>query len=415
MSKEILEFSHVAAGYGSQEILKDVTMTIEEGEFGSLIGSNGTGKSTLIKCISGLLPLKRGSITICGKDNSRLKNKERAQMVAVVPQSFHVEYNFLVEDIVMMGRNPYMDLWRKESREDFEIVEEAMKVTNTEMFRGRFYNELSGGERQRVILARAIAQKPRIILLDEPTSALDVHHQIEVMELISKLNRDENMTVLAVLHDINMASRFCKRMIMLQDGVVSEEGTPHEIVNQENMEGLYNMKLVIQESPLFQKPEIVPIRVMEEEKVESPLHIHVICGANKAVKVIEEMDARGYVITAGVLNVGSGDWEVCQHLNIQCVDIEPFTSVTLEKQEENLELMREADVVLVTDVPFGEGNLMNLHGLESVPGKIYFHRNALSNDYTHGGLVRRLEEIGRVKKVTYVGDHDEFMGILKEG
>lgn len=413
MNGDVLVFCHVAAGYGNREILKDVTMTIQEGEFCSLIGSNGTGKSTLIKCISGLLPLKRGSIAICGRENSRLKNKERAQMVAVVPQSYHVDYNFLVEDIVMMGRNPYMSLRRKEGREDYEIVEEAMEMTNTAMFRGRLYNELSGGERQRVILARAIAQKPRIILLDEPTSALDVHHQIEVMELISKLNQEEHMTVLAVLHDINMASRFCKRMIMLQNGIVSEEGTPHEVVNRDNMENLYDMKLVIQENPLFHKPEIVPIRVMEEEKAEDLLHIHVICGANKAIKVIEEMDAKGYDITVGVLNIGSGDWEACQNLNIPCVEVEPFTPVTLKKQEENLELMRKADVVLVTDMLFGEGNLMNLYGLESVPGKIFFHKNALSNDYTNGKLVQRLEEIGRVKKITYVGDHDEFMRILK--
>lgn len=414
MSKEILAFHHVAAGYGNREILKDVTMTVQEGEFSGLIGSNGTGKSTLIKCISGLLPLKRGSISVCGKDNARLKNKERARMVAVVPQSYHVEYNFLVEDIVMMGRNPHLGLGRRENREDFQIVEDAMKMTNTEIFRGRFYNELSGGERQRVILARAIAQKPQIILLDEPTSALDVHHQIEVMELISRMNRDENMTVLAVLHDINMASRFCKRMVMLQDGVVSEEGTPHQVINRENMEDLYKMKLVIQESALFQKPEIVPIRVMEEEKAETPLHVHVICGANRAVKVIEELDAKGYTVTAGVLNMGSGDWEVCRNLNIRCVEIEPFTPVTRKKQEENLRLMKKADVILVTDVPFGEGNLMNLYDLESVPGKIYFHKNALSCDYTNGRLVKRLEEIGRKKKVTYVGDHDEFMKILRE-
>ncbi|MCI8814616.1 MAG: ABC transporter ATP-binding protein, partial [Lachnospiraceae bacterium] len=205
MSGEILEFHHVAAGYGEREILKDVTMSVRQGEFAGLIGSNGTGKSTLIKCISGLLPLKRGNISICGKENSSLKSRERARMVAVVPQSYHVEYDFTVEDIIMMGRNPYLGFRKKEGQEDYDIVEEAMQATNTEIFRRRYYNELSGGERQRVILARAIAQKPRIILLDEPTSALDVHHQIEVMELITKLNQEEHMTVLAVLHDINMA------------------------------------------------------------------------------------------------------------------------------------------------------------------------------------------------------------------
>ncbi|MCI8599801.1 MAG: heme ABC transporter ATP-binding protein [Lachnospiraceae bacterium] len=409
MNREMLKFSHVAAGYGEREVLKDITMSVKEGEFVGLIGSNGTGKSTLIKCISGLLPLKNGTIMICGKENSALKNRERAQMVAVVPQSYHVGYDFTVEDIVMMGRNPYLSLRKKEGTEDYAIVEEAMKATNTEEFRDRLYNELSGGERQRVILARAIAQKPRIILLDEPTSALDIHHQIEVMELITRLNQEEYVTVLAVLHDINMASRFCQRIVMLQDGAVFADGTPQEVINHSNMERMYQMKLMIRKNPLFHKPEIVPIRVMEEEKAATRRHIHIICGADGAVKLIEELDERGYEVTVGVVNQGSGDWDICQELGVTCVEAEPFTPITWEKQAENLKLMEDAEVILVADVPFGQSNLMNLQGLENLSGKIYFHKNALSSDHTGGALVKRLEEIGRVKKITYFGDHDEVL------
>ncbi len=144
MKENILEFHQIAAGYGDRQILKDVTLAIREGDFAGLIGSNGTGKSTLIKCVSGLLPLKRGKIMICGRDNTSLKSRERAQMVAVVPQSYHVEYDFTVEDIVMMGRNPYLSFRKKESQTDRDIVEEAMQMTNTAVFRDRLYNELSG-------------------------------------------------------------------------------------------------------------------------------------------------------------------------------------------------------------------------------------------------------------------------------
>ena len=316
MNAEMLKFSHVAAGYRDREILHDVTLSVEEGDFVGLIGSNGTGKSTLIKCISGLLPLTKGEITICGREQSLLKSRERARLVAVVPQSYHVDYDFTVEDIVMMGRNPYLGFGKREDERDFEIVKNAMEATNTEIFRGRLYNELSGGERQRVILARAIAQQPRVILLDEPTSALDIHHQIEVMELIARLNREEHMTVLAVLHDINMAARFCRRIVMLRDGTVTADGTPEEVVNRKNMEELYAMKLMVRENPLFHKPEIVPIRVMGEEQVGNPFHIHVICGASGAAKIMEELDARGYRVTAGVVNVGSDDWDICHFLDL---------------------------------------------------------------------------------------------------
>lgn len=414
MKENILEFHQIAAGYGDRQILKDVTLAIREGDFAGLIGSNGTGKSTLIKCVSGLLPLKRGKIMICGRDNTSLKSRERAQMVAVVPQSYHVEYDFTVEDIVMMGRNPYLSFRKKESQTDRDIVEEAMQMTNTAVFRDRLYNELSGGERQRVILARAIAQKPRIILLDEPTSALDVHHQIEVMELITRLNREEHMTVLAVLHDINIASRFCQRMIMLQEGVVTADGTPREVINRQNMESLYKMKLMIRESPLFHKPEIIPIRVMPEEKITAPCHIHVICGATEAVHLLEELDAKGYTLSAGVLNKLSEDWNICQELKIPCVDIEPFTPVTEEKQAENLEFMENADIILVAGVPFGESNIMNLHGLDQTRGELYIHRNALSHDYTDGKLAKQIQLLERAKDITYIETNSAFLEILKQ-
>ena len=414
MKENILEFHQIAAGYGDRQILKDVTLAIREGDFAGLIGSNGTGKSTLIKCVSGLLPLKRGKIMICGRDNTSLKSRERAQMVAVVPQSYHVEYDFTVEDIVMMGRNPYLSFRKKESQTDRDIVEEAMQMTNTAVFHDRFYNELSGGERQRVILARAIAQKPRIILLDEPTSALDVHHQIEVMELITRLNREEHMTVLAVLHDINMASRFCQRMIMLQEGVVTADGTPREVINRQNMESLYKMKLMIRESPLFHKPEIIPIRVMPEEKITAPCHIHVICGATEAVHLLEELDAKGYTLSAGVLNKLSEDWNICQELKIPCVDIEPFTPVTEEKQAENLEFMENADIILVAGVPFGESNIMNLHGLDQTRGELYIHRNVLSHDYTDGKLAKQIQLLERAKDITYIETNSAFLEILKQ-
>ncbi len=414
MKKEMLYFSHVATGYGEKEVIKDVNMTVKEGDFVALIGSNGTGKSTLIKCVSGLLPLKRGEINICGKPLSSMSSKERARLVAVVPQSYYVEYDFKVEDIVMMGRNPYLGFRERESKKDYDIVKQAMALTNTEIFRGRSYNALSGGEKQRVILARAIAQQPQIILLDEPTSALDLHHQIEVMELIAKLNREDNITIMAVLHDINLASRFCHRVVMLQEGVVVADGTPTEVIDKQNMQTLYNMKLLLRENSLFDKPEILPIRVLEGKGVKNPLHIHVICGASGAVKIIEELDNIGHRVSAGVLNQGSDDCEICDYLELDNVQIPAFTSVSDEAQKKNLKMMEDADIVLVGNIPFGNDNIKNLSGLENVKGEIYFHKNALSSDFTHGALVKRLEEIGERKKVHYFGDYMEFLDRIKK-
>ena len=402
-NKIMLSFSHAAVGYGEKMVLQDVSFQVSKGEYVALIGSNGTGKSTLIKCVSGLLPLAGGEIEICGKDSRKLKAKERARLVAVVPQSYYVDYDFTVEDIVMMGRNPYIDFRHRESKEDHEIAERAMKLTKTDVFRDRPYNELSGGERQRVILARAITQQPQIILLDEPTSALDLHHQIEVMELIRDLNEKENITVMAVLHDINLASRFCSRIIILKDGKVKADGTPKQIINREEMESLYNMKLLVKNNPLLEKPEIIPIRVMDEEKVQKPLRIHVICGEKGGVRLLEQLVNMGHHVSAGVLNQESDDDEICRYLEIPRIEIGPFQPVSAEDQERNLKLIEDADVVVVADIPFGEANIRNLDGLENVKGELYMNENIKRQDFTEGLLEKRLQEIAKKKKIKFYG------------
>lgn len=400
-NQTMLFFPHVAVGYGEKTVLRDVSFQVKKGEYVALIGSNGTGKSTLIKCVSGLLPLNSREIEICGKNSRKLKPKERARMVAVVPQSYYVDYDFTVEDIVMMGRNPYIDFRHRESQEDREIAERAMKLTKTDMFRNRLYNQLSGGERQRVILARAITQQPEIILLDEPTSALDLHHQIEVMELIRQLNEKEHITVLAVLHEINLASRFCSRIVILKDGKVKADGTPREIINRQEMEELYEMRLLVKNNPLIEKSEIIPIRVMDEKQTAKPLRIHVICGEKGGVRILEQLTNMGHAVTAGVVNRESDDAEICEYLDIPRVEIGSFQTVGQEELAKNLELMKDADAVIVADILFGEANIRNLDGLEHVKGELYIHKNILNQDFTHGQLQRRLDEIQKIKEIHF--------------
>lgn len=415
MSEIMMDFSHVATGYGTQKIIKDVSFTVEKGDFIALIGSNGCGKTTLIKCISGLLPLMGGTLQICGRDSKSLKPKERAQKVAVVPQTYYVDYDFNVEDIVMMGRNPYVKFGKGNTKEDEEIVDRAMKLTNTDAFRGQSYNRLSGGQRQRVIIARAIAQQPDIILLDEPTSALDTHHATEVMELISRLNQESDMTVLAVIHDINMASRFCKRIILLKDGYVRADGTPEEIINKVNMTEMYQMKLMIRHNTLFDKPEMVPIRVLSTEKDPVSKRIHLICGDASAVQMLEELDSRGHKLSAGVLSPVSDDGIMASQIGIPTVWNIPFTPVTEDLQKENLAMAKEAEILVIPDLPFGELNIRNLDGLEDVPGKIFIHEGVFreDRDYTRGKVLKkRLEEIAAKKEVVKYASLAELIKLI---
>ncbi len=414
MSETVLKFENIRAGYGDREILRGFSAEIKKGEFVGLIGANGTGKSTLLKCLSGLIPINSGKIIIEGHDNTTLKQRERAKMVAVVPQSFAIDYDFLVEEIVLMGRNPYLSYKDRESDEDYRIVENAMKMTGTLGFKGRLFNELSGGEKQRVIIARAIAQEPDIILLDEPTSALDIHHQVEVMELIEHLNRERGVTVVAVLHDVNLASRYCDRLIMMKDGAAMVDGSPSKVIIEENLRHIYQMKMMVRENPIFNKPEIIPIRVIRPGESSRPLRIHVIGGGGGAAQILETLDDIGHFVSIGVLNEGSDDWLVARALGLRMVTEPPFTEISPEKQIENLKLMADADVVLVADVPFGMANIRNLEGLENITGKIFFHTSGLKNDFTGGVLRNRLNAIEDRKRIVFINDYKRFLEEIDE-
>lgn len=413
--QEVLRFEGVCAGYPGNQVLKGFSAGIFKGQFIGLIGGNGIGKSTLLKCVSGLLPLSSGKIIINGRDNANLSQRERARQIAVVPQSFAIDYDFAAEDIVMMGRNPYLGFRDRESDQDRAIVSEAMKLTKTEGFRGRLFNELSGGEKQRVIIARAIAQQSDIILLDEPTSALDLHHQIEVMELILYLNRERGKTVVAVLHDLNLASRYCDRLIMIENGMASADGTPEEIISEDNMQRLYHMKMLIRNNPVFNKPEVVPIRVWSPPQIRQAFNIHIIGGADGATKLMEELHGRGYHITAGVLPVGCDDWLMGKALEIEMTEIPPFTSVTDADQEQNLKMIARSQVLIVADVPFGSGNIKNLEGLSNYAGKIIVHHNALENDFTPSKTVTAIiNALSAAEKAVVVDDNEAILTLLEK-
>ncbi len=408
MSETVIQFNDVKTGYGDKEIIKGLSNDIKKGEFVDLIGSNGAGKSTLLKAVSGINPLDGGTITIQGKDNASLTPRDRAKEVAVVPQSFDVDYDFTVRDIVMMGRNPYIGPRDRESDEDRGIVEDALKRTDTLKFADRYFNTLSGGERQKVILARAIAQQTDIILLDEPTSALDLHRQIEVMELIEELNKN-GVTVLAVLHDLNLAARYCSRMLLINDGNIIADGTPKEVMTQKNLKQIYDMKMIIRNNPLFNKPEVIPVSVLKEEQTGKGKKVHLIAGAETATYVIEKLDNKGFTMSAGVVPKGSADYETLSGLGIETITVNPFSPVTIDLQRKNLDLAKDADYIFIADIPFGEMNILNLLDLESLDGEIYIHEHALKSDFTDGRLKKRIDEISEIKPVHIVKDYDHFI------
>lgn len=228
--------------YYDKEILKDINLSIKEGEFVGILGPNGCGKSTLLKNLLKLLEPKSGIISIQNKKIEQYSLKELAKILGFVPQKSNLNMPLLVEDILYMGRFCHLKSpFAGYSKEDDKKIDEIAKLLKIEHFKKRVASSLSGGEFQRVILARALVSEPKILLLDEPTSALDLNYAVEIMKLCRMLVEDLKILCVMVLHDLNLASLFCDRLIMLKDGVISYKGTPKELFTTKILKEIYNL------------------------------------------------------------------------------------------------------------------------------------------------------------------------------
>lgn len=243
--------------YGDTKILTDISLDISHGKFTGIIGPNGSGKTTVAKLLSKLLDADSETVYIEGKDLSDIKISELAKKMALVPQSSDIDYEFTVYEVVMLGRTPHIGRFQRESAVDFDIVKKAMKDTDTWQYRDRYINQLSGGERQRVIIAKALSQEPKILILDEPVTYLDVHHQLNLMELIKKLSEERNITIVTILHDLNFALKYCDYVIMLNEGKIYKHGIPEDVVTKEHIKNVYDIEVNMISHPVTNSPHIV--------------------------------------------------------------------------------------------------------------------------------------------------------------
>lgn len=257
-----LQLNNIFFSYRDTPVLKGISIDVEKSKFVSILGPNGSGKSTLLKTINNIYTPEQGSISIEGKNISLFKPKELAKKIALVPQDTIIDYDFTVKEIIMMGRHPYKGRFQRENEEDFRIVENVMKMTNTYEIKDRFITEISGGERQRVIIAKALAQDPSIILLDEPTSHLDINHQMDILNLLQKLNREKGTTIILVIHDINLAARYSDEIILIDEGIVIGAGKPEDVITLKNMEKAYNIKVAIDKNKYTNATYLTPLEIL---------------------------------------------------------------------------------------------------------------------------------------------------------
>jgi iron complex transport system ATP-binding protein len=236
--------------YGKLPTLHSITLETRPRELLGIIGPNGSGKSTLLKLMSGLLHPAVGPVCLDGASITSLKRDTVARRIALVPQNAILPELFTALDIVLMGRTPHLGLFRYESKVDIGIAVNAMEITHTSHLAGKYINQLSGGERQRVVIARAIAQEADILLLDEPTANLDVNYQVEIMNFLGMLCRSRGLTVVAALHDLNLASQYCHRLVILREGSVHSRGTPAEVITPALIKEVFGLDVYVGPHPL---------------------------------------------------------------------------------------------------------------------------------------------------------------------
>lgn len=254
----MIEITGLTFSYGADPVLQDLNLRIGAGELVGLLGPNGSGKSTLLKLLSGVLSPVRGEIRFKGSRLASMGRKELARQVAVVPQESPIIFPFRALEVVLMGRYPHLKGLALEGKRDLEVVQEAMELTDTWHLADRCITELSGGEKQRVIIARALVQQPDLLLLDEPTTFLDIRHQMAIYDLLWRLNRQEGLTIVAVLHDLNWAARYCRRLLLLKDGRVWCDGPPQKVLQPERIREVFRAEVEVRWDPEAEVPLVFP-------------------------------------------------------------------------------------------------------------------------------------------------------------
>ncbi|KOP71715.1 ABC transporter ATP-binding protein [Cytobacillus solani] len=274
--------NEINIGYGEQKIVKNLSIEIPDKKITTIIGSNGCGKSTLLKAITRIIPHQSGTVVLDGENIAKENTKILARKMAILPQSPESANGLTVGELVSYGRFPYQKGFGRLTKKDYDVIDWALDVTGTIVFKYRPVDALSGGQRQRVWIAMALAQETEIIFLDEPTTYLDMAHQLEVLELLQKLNKEQERTIVMVLHDLNQAARFADYIIALKNGEVVKAGHCEDVIHHEVLKQVFNIDAEIGKDPRTNKPMCITYNLVkgENNNEENTSPVYTVAGAS---------------------------------------------------------------------------------------------------------------------------------------
>ncbi|MBV9710865.1 MAG: ABC transporter ATP-binding protein, partial [Ktedonobacteraceae bacterium] len=333
---------------------------IHESEMVGLLGPNGSGKTTLLRLLSGVLQPQQGQILLMGRDLRAWGRRSSARRIALVPQELHMPFAFTVEHMVSLGRTPFLKPFLgARTQHDRQIVEEAIEATGIAPLAGNIFNELSGGERQRVMIAMALAQQPAVLLLDEPTSHLDIKYQIETLELVQKLHSQRGVTVVAALHDLNLAARYFPRLLLFQRGIVAD-GAPTEVLEPGLLSRVYGIRVQVGILRGAEHLSILPPdnreKIAAEEDRPQP-QVHVIAGGGSGALLMRALADERILFVAGALNIGDSDHTLALRLATDVITEQPYAPISSSTLEQVRKSLRQIRLLILCPTPFGPGNL----------------------------------------------------------
>ena len=382
-----IDVTNLSVGYAEHKVIADLSLSIEKGEFLGILGQNGSGKTTLLRTMTRILKPDTGVVYVNGEELSSYSPKGFARELGCVNQQSESAFSFTVKDVVLMGRNPHLKRLQPLSADDYAIADKAMEDTNTLHLKDRLITDLSGGEHQRVMIAKTLAQQPKILLLDEPTNHLDIAHQIEILELVRSLTPE--ITVVSVLHDLNLASYFCDRLVLMDHGEIQSVGKPEDILTTEQIYQTFSVRMMVYPHPITGRPYMVPQYGFPGG--EGFKKVHVISGGGRGAQIFPSLLVHGFIVTAGALATNDTDARYARILGIKTVLEPPFSELSEDSVRKVRELVDASDAVIVSDMQIGRGNIENIRLLLETKTPIYLIGNF--EDFTHGDAVKIREKL----------------------
>lgn len=411
-SQIALAAENVGVTIGDRVILRDVSLTVNPGEFVGIIGPNGAGKSTLLKGLRGLGAITAGDVRVFGQSIRTMGDKQLAKIIAYMQQEVNLGFGFTAQEVVMAGRYPYLKWWQSEQAEDYAIARKYMKFTGVEALAEKSVQEMSGGERQRVLLAKVLAQETPLIFLDEPTASLDLLYQEEIFRYCHTVC-EQGKTVLIIAHDIKLAAKFCSRLVLLAHGSVIADGAPQEVITAENLEKAYGLHSAVFINKVTGTLDIHTFEAAGT--LGSRPSVHVIGGGGSAGHIMRLLHERAYVISGGVFQQGDTDAEVAAAFGIQAVIGQPFCPLGQEQIKENRERIQAADITVLCNLYYGEQNLANLEAAFDAKKLIVIEDTVIEDrDFTGGKASELYRNLISLPQVTTLSSIQFAEQIVKD-